>query len=148
MFRPNWLPSSGLQFVDVTAAPLSRCNTLHFKSVKHFELFSNYLKISRRDYFVVCTCCGSDVYSCWIHISCMTLAHRRRRTGRWEGRVLMQYNISGNSPHNDKNQGLLSYFWLTGVSWEPLCSKELQTWHMSTSIRAFTKSSSNLHLLL
>jgi hypothetical protein len=36
MFRPNWLPSLGVQVVEETAAPLSRSDTLHFKGVKLF----------------------------------------------------------------------------------------------------------------
>jgi hypothetical protein len=30
MFRPNWLPSSVIQVVKETAAPLSHCYSLHF----------------------------------------------------------------------------------------------------------------------
>jgi hypothetical protein len=34
MFRPNSLPTSGVQVVEETATPVSRCYTLHFKGVK------------------------------------------------------------------------------------------------------------------
>jgi hypothetical protein len=32
---PNWLPSSGVQVVEETAATLSRCYTSHFKGEKY-----------------------------------------------------------------------------------------------------------------
>jgi hypothetical protein len=38
MFRASWLLSSGVQVVEETTAPLSRCHTLHFKGVKYFIL--------------------------------------------------------------------------------------------------------------
>jgi membrane protein YdbS with pleckstrin-like domain len=36
--QPNCLPSSGVQVVDETAGPLSRCYILHFKGVKYFHI--------------------------------------------------------------------------------------------------------------
>jgi hypothetical protein len=43
MFRPNWLPSSGVQIVEETAAPLLRCYTLDFEGIKYLKtLFLKY----------------------------------------------------------------------------------------------------------
>jgi hypothetical protein len=50
MFRPNWLPLSGVKVVEETAVPLSRCYTSHFKGVKYLQ---NIFKISCSDYFVL-----------------------------------------------------------------------------------------------
>jgi hypothetical protein len=65
MFRPNRLPSSDVQAVGETAAPLSRCYTLHFKGVKYLKRYFNFFLISYHNYFVVRTCYGSGVYFCW-----------------------------------------------------------------------------------
>jgi hypothetical protein len=43
MFRPNFLPSSGVQAVEETAAPLSLCYTLHFKDENTYKIYSCYL---------------------------------------------------------------------------------------------------------
>jgi hypothetical protein len=45
MFRPNWLPSLGIQVVEETAAPTSRCYTLHSKGVKYlYNIFKSFIK--------------------------------------------------------------------------------------------------------
>jgi hypothetical protein len=41
MFWPNWLPSSGVQVVEETAAPLTHCYILHFI----LTLFLKYITI-------------------------------------------------------------------------------------------------------
>jgi uncharacterized membrane protein len=46
MFRPNCLPSLGVQAVKETAAPLSRCYTLHFEGVKYLENIVKYNAVS------------------------------------------------------------------------------------------------------